>query len=633
MSCACGGGCPRCNAESDIQRKISAGHSDDIYEREADRIADRLGSETISVTPTDAGGPIVSSGLQQRIQAASPGGESLAPSLRLDMESQLRADLSDVRVHRDAEAVALNRTLDARAFTVGNHVWLGGGESPSDRKLMAHELVHTVQQSGPSAAPTIQRAPKVAAQEWTVDHSDVVGIDEETAINVAVEYLGINETAAQFYGDMLEQRPLWASKKGLYVRAIDFLRDNRQRFDVTDVPAMLERALDFCDASSATVATLTDSFYEDLLIRAVYAAPPGSATFTHRTFNTVYEIPGRPAGTKDFAPSGKFGSLLRPDPNPIKPLTGGAGDAGGLLFRYGTAPGTLSSKETSEFIGKHMDRIPPPLRSALEQLASDPVIHGILGRFFGDGGQFKVEAVALETAHYTPGKKPQIEVDPKLLASSEMKKHPTPIGLRATLAHELYHYALDRADAFITESGASGSGNDHFLIEIVEDRYTIIEALRTGRSLLDEKIHALEGYIGPEQQPLIEGLFKANDVAGLRAHIRRDDFLDSLAFANIMRAVGINQLAISGELERSIKDMLLDPAQVNDLLYLSAINAVIIRKAFALAADIAERKNLALSAVWTDKTFIREIGSFIAALISKASGNRREGIVALSADI
>jgi hypothetical protein len=97
---------------------------------------------------------------------------------------------------------------------------------------------------------------------------------------------------------MLEQRPLWASKKKLYVRAIDFLRDNRQRFDVTDVPAMLDRALDFCDVSSATVETLTDQFYEDLLVRAVYAAPPGSATFTHRTFNSVYDVPGRPPGRK-----------------------------------------------------------------------------------------------------------------------------------------------------------------------------------------------------------------------------------------------------------------------------------------------------------------------------------------------
>jgi hypothetical protein len=324
---------------------------------------------------------------------------------------------------------------------------------------------------------------------------------------------------------------------------------------------------------------------------------------------------------------------MRPDPKPTKPLTGGAGDTGDLLFRYGSAPGTLSSKLSAELIGKYMDRIPPPLRSALEQLASDPVISWNSRPFFGDGGQFKVEAVALETAHYTPGKKPQIEVDPKLLPSSVVKKHPTPIGLRATLAHELYHYALDRADAFITESGAGGWGNDHYLIEIVEDRYTIIEALRTGRSLLDEKIHALEGYIGPEQQPLIQGFFITNDIAGLRAHIGRDDFLDSLAFANIMRAVGTNQLAIAGELERSIKDMLFDPAQVTDLLYLSAINAVIIRKAFALAADIAERKNLTLSGVWTDKTYIREIGAFIAGLIAKAAGNRREGIVALSAHI
>jgi Domain of unknown function (DUF4157) len=63
--------------------------------------------------------------------------------------------LSDVRIHRDADAAALARSVSARAFTVGNDIFFGSGEyeptTPAGRELLTHELVHVVQQRG--AAP------------------------------------------------------------------------------------------------------------------------------------------------------------------------------------------------------------------------------------------------------------------------------------------------------------------------------------------------------------------------------------------------------------------------------------------------------------------------------------------------
>jgi hypothetical protein len=38
--CPCGGGCPRCNGA--IQEKLKIGQPNDIYEQEADRIADQV---------------------------------------------------------------------------------------------------------------------------------------------------------------------------------------------------------------------------------------------------------------------------------------------------------------------------------------------------------------------------------------------------------------------------------------------------------------------------------------------------------------------------------------------------------------------------------------------------------------
>ncbi len=57
-----------------------------------------------------------------------------------------------MRVHNDARADSLNRTLNARAFTAGQNIFFKQGEynpsSSSGRKILAHELTHVLQQTG-----------------------------------------------------------------------------------------------------------------------------------------------------------------------------------------------------------------------------------------------------------------------------------------------------------------------------------------------------------------------------------------------------------------------------------------------------------------------------------------------------
>jgi hypothetical protein len=65
------------------------------------------------------------------------------------MGERLGADVSDVRFHDDANAAEAAHDLDARAFTVGQDIHFGAGEldpgSPDGQRLIAHELVHAVQ--------------------------------------------------------------------------------------------------------------------------------------------------------------------------------------------------------------------------------------------------------------------------------------------------------------------------------------------------------------------------------------------------------------------------------------------------------------------------------------------------------
>jgi len=77
-------------------------------------------------------------------------GTPLDPHTRADMEAAVGHDFGDVQVHTDATAAASARSVQAHAYTVGNHVVFGEGryrpETPEGRHTLAHELTHVVQQ-------------------------------------------------------------------------------------------------------------------------------------------------------------------------------------------------------------------------------------------------------------------------------------------------------------------------------------------------------------------------------------------------------------------------------------------------------------------------------------------------------
>lgn len=66
------------------------------------------------------------------------------------MEQRFNTDLSSVRIHTDNEAKRSNEILHARAFTFGHNIFFNQGNyNPSSgqgKRLLAHELTHTLQQ-------------------------------------------------------------------------------------------------------------------------------------------------------------------------------------------------------------------------------------------------------------------------------------------------------------------------------------------------------------------------------------------------------------------------------------------------------------------------------------------------------
>ena len=110
-------------AQRFVQRAISNASSDRRFSQQ--EVADRLNSSDV--------------------------GQPLEPGVRGRLEAGLGADLRSVRVHTDGQADQMARSVDALAFTTGDDIFFQAGTyspgSEAGDRLIAHEVVHTIQQS------------------------------------------------------------------------------------------------------------------------------------------------------------------------------------------------------------------------------------------------------------------------------------------------------------------------------------------------------------------------------------------------------------------------------------------------------------------------------------------------------
>lgn len=180
-----------------LQLRMQVGRVDDPAEIEAEQFADAFIAswQTGEVTyhedeaqrsPEDGsdsqslrtGGFAVGGDFESAL-AGSGTGSALPSALQSQMGAFLGADLAKVRVHTDAKAAELSRSIGAEAFTTGSNIYFGqGAYDPSSRRgqhLIAHEVTHTLQQGAvrrngiSRRVPTnvVRRDPAAAATQTT----------------------------------------------------------------------------------------------------------------------------------------------------------------------------------------------------------------------------------------------------------------------------------------------------------------------------------------------------------------------------------------------------------------------------------------------------------------------------------
>lgn len=196
-----------------IQAKMRVGQQGDKYEQEADRVANQVmcistsqvqrfienkqifpqpmeeedelemqtneeveeelimhseeeGNKTIQTKESNTISSLISPKIESNIDTLLVGGQPLPISARAFFEPRFRHDFSKVRIHADTRAAETSDLLNAKAFTIGNNIVFGSNQYAPDtskgKKLLAHELTHTLQQDG---RKKIQRAEEESAEE------------------------------------------------------------------------------------------------------------------------------------------------------------------------------------------------------------------------------------------------------------------------------------------------------------------------------------------------------------------------------------------------------------------------------------------------------------------------------------
>lgn len=184
-----------------IQAKLTIGQPGDIYEQEADRVAEQVirmpdpsttgrkgvskynqvpriqrmctecdeelqrqpveeeEEEVLQTKGVSGETPEVTPSVETQINSISGGGQPLPESVRAFFEPRFGQNFSPVRVHADTQASESAQSVNALAYTVGQDIVFGAGQYEPDtvagKRLIAHELAHTIQQS--SSGHRVQR--------------------------------------------------------------------------------------------------------------------------------------------------------------------------------------------------------------------------------------------------------------------------------------------------------------------------------------------------------------------------------------------------------------------------------------------------------------------------------------------
>jgi GH24 family phage-related lysozyme (muramidase) len=175
-----------------FQPRLTVNQPNDVYEQEADHVADKVMRMPESAVNQDiffkpavnhvqrkcqaceeedkhihrkenSNGEVLGSNeLQNYVGSLNSSGQAIPDNSRKFFESRFGRDFSNVKIHTDTVAAKSAQSINALAYTTGNNIVFNSGqyapESDTGKRLMAHELTHVLQQS--SSQTNLQKSDK-----------------------------------------------------------------------------------------------------------------------------------------------------------------------------------------------------------------------------------------------------------------------------------------------------------------------------------------------------------------------------------------------------------------------------------------------------------------------------------------
>jgi len=164
-------------ATNGIQAELKTASTNDLYERQADDVANKVmsmtnGHQTHNAPLREQISALQNTGhkntsvgadenIPQHLKSIKGNGQALTAPEQYFFESRFGTRFNHVRLHTNEDASKTARLLQARAFTHGNDIVFAKGEysqgTSSGRQLLAHELTHVVQQNKGKSVNNVQK--------------------------------------------------------------------------------------------------------------------------------------------------------------------------------------------------------------------------------------------------------------------------------------------------------------------------------------------------------------------------------------------------------------------------------------------------------------------------------------------
>lgn len=335
-----------------IQTKLTIGAPDDEYEQEADALADRVvRGEPVSVDKvprvptlqsmcancaekdenlqrvaapeqpavgihtkpalmqkTIDGNSTGTSALQSQLNSTKGGGQNLPEDTNEHLSQSFGTDFSHIRIHTDANAIEMNQGLNARAFTHGSDIYFNHGEynpgSSEGEKLVAHELVHTIQQG--HLGKNVQKKQSFRQQIVGGNHT---GLSEEEFVRSQVDDHHIQRSVNWAAGAVHEtinsaEQALWGTPNPTTWEMLNgtMLKTHALASGAIKSPSISAYKAGASWKAKVTVVPLNEGSFDE----TVYAPGPWTAVAPKATVNAAFgEAACTGAGNTTFQSKGQ----------------------------------------------------------------------------------------------------------------------------------------------------------------------------------------------------------------------------------------------------------------------------------------------------------------------------------------